>query len=129
MFCVISFTLLAVGATWPKKYNAFTIIQVDETNILQSLMRGAAESTRAVDHEANAREIIFGEKIMQEVVNEPVWREESKDRKSDIQQERTKQYIRSNTTIKNIGQSESQTVSRVGRTYFNLTVIILYIYN
>lgn len=105
LFCVISFTLLAVGATWPKKYNAFTIIQVDETNILQSLMRGAAESTRAVDHEANAREIIFGEKIMQEVVNEPVWREETKGRKSDIQQERTKQYIKSNITIKNIGQN------------------------
>ena len=105
IFCVISLALLAVGATWPKKYNAFSIIQVDETNILQSLMRGAAESTKVVDHEANAREIIFGEKIMKEVVNESVWHKESKDRKSDIQQERTKQYIRSNTTIKNIGKN------------------------
>lgn len=105
LFCIISLTLLVVGATWPKKYSAFTIIQVDETNILQSLMRGTAEATQTVDHAANAREIIFGEKIMQEVVDEPVWQHESNDGKTEVEKERIKQHIRSNISVDNIGEN------------------------
>ena len=67
-FFVISLSLLAVGSFWPKKYTAYTIIQIDDTNILQPLMRGAAETTRTIDHATNAREIIFGEKIMHQVL-------------------------------------------------------------
>ena len=32
-FVVISLSLLAVGTIWPKKYTAFTIVQIDETNM------------------------------------------------------------------------------------------------
>lgn len=68
LFAVISLTMLTAGFIWPKKYMAFSIVHVDESNILQSLMQGTAEATMPTDHAANAREIIYGEKIMDSVL-------------------------------------------------------------
>lgn len=64
---------LAVGLVWPKKYVATTTILVEEKNILQPLMQGAAVATEAADRARIAREVIFGRKIMDGILKETGW--------------------------------------------------------
>lgn len=72
-FVIISFATLAVGLNWPKKYTSYTIIHIDKSNILQPLMRGAAETTKSTDHVANAKEIIFSDRIMDALLMDQQW--------------------------------------------------------
>lgn len=104
LFFLISLTILFVGAGWPKIYTTFTIIHVDEKNILQSLMKGTAETTQAIDHAANAREIILGEKIMNEIINDPNsnWQQ---DNPSEVDEERIKEGIRKRIEVKGLGDN------------------------
>lgn len=102
LFAVISLTFLTVGVSWPKKYSSFAIIHVDERNILQSLMQGTAATTLAVDHAANAREIIFGEKIMANVLVDAGW---IKQEQTKLSVEKIKQLIKKNTSINIVGES------------------------
>lgn len=102
MFVVISLSMLAVGSLIPKRYTSFTIIHVDSTNILQPLMQGAAEATKAIDHVANAQEIIFGERIMKNVLKEAGW---LKTNPSEVEQEKIKQDLKKNINITDIGNS------------------------
>lgn len=100
MFFTISLSLLAIGSVWPKRYTAFSIIQIDETSVLQSLMRGTAETTRANDHTANAREIINGEIIMNELLKDAGWLVTAP---SEIEQEQIKQNLKKQIEITGIG--------------------------
>ena len=102
IFVIISLSVLAVGTVWPKRYTSFTIIHVDSTNILQPLMQGTAEATRAIDHVANAREIIFGERIMGKVLKEAGW---LKTNPSEVEQEKIKQSLKSDIIVKDLGNS------------------------
>jgi len=102
LFIIISFSLLTTGIFWPKKYTAFTIIHIDDVSILQPLMRGAAETSRSTDHVANAEEIIFGEKIMRQLLHDIGWMENMP---TEIQQEKIKEEIKNNLEIKDIGKN------------------------
>ena len=101
-FAVISLTCLASGTVWPKKFTSFAIIHIDESNILQPLMRGAAETTQTMNHLSNAREIIFGETIMEQIMQDSGWLDESP---SEIDQERIKNGIKSRINIDAVGES------------------------
>jgi polysaccharide chain length determinant protein (PEP-CTERM system associated) len=69
IFVVVNAVLLVAGLQWPKVYTASTSILVDEKNIIQPLMQGAAVATDATDRSKNAREVIFGRKIMDRVLD------------------------------------------------------------
>lgn len=102
MFVLISLSFLAVGTVWPKKYTAFVIISANDTNILQPLMEGTAEATRVKDLASNAREIIFGEKIMEEVLVDADW---LKNEPTSFEQERIKKSIKEKVKIKKAGKN------------------------
>jgi len=95
-FVVISLSLLAIGTIWPKKYTSTSIILADESNILQPLMQGTAEATRVTNHVDNAREIIFGEKIMNQVLTEAGW---MKTNPSEVEQAQIKKTLKRQITI------------------------------
>jgi len=101
-FVIISLTCLAVGTVWPKKYTTFSIIHIDESNILQPLMRGAAEATQTIDHVVNAREIIFGEVIMDQILLDAGWLD---DNPSEVEQEKIKNELKSRIIISGIGEN------------------------
>ena len=103
VFCIISLALLGVGTIWPKKYTSYSIVHIHKTNILQSLMRGTAESTKSVDHVANAREIIFGDKIISAILRDANWLK--KEVLSDVEQERLKQDIKKHIKITKVGEN------------------------
>jgi len=102
LFALISLSLLLTGTIWPKKFNSFTIIHVDGTNILQPLMAGAAEPTNAIDHVTNAREIIFGEIIMDQVLIDAGWLKNNPD---DIEKEKIKNDIKLRTKVNGLGDN------------------------
>jgi polysaccharide chain length determinant protein (PEP-CTERM system associated) len=102
VFALVSLTLLTVGYFWPKEYVAFTIVHVDEQNILQSLMRGTAETTQPNDHASNAREIIYGEKIMDAVIKDARLATEDS---TKLELEKLKEEIKKHTVIRGIGDN------------------------
>jgi polysaccharide chain length determinant protein (PEP-CTERM system associated) len=70
IFAFVALTLVVVGLVWPKGYVASTTILVDEKNIIQPLMQGAAVSTEVTDRSRLARETIFGRKVMTQLLTD-----------------------------------------------------------
>lgn len=70
LFVVINLTMVGVGLAWQRgaAYLSSTTIMIDEKNIIQPLMAGAAVTTDIRDRAKIAREIVFGHKIMHQVM-------------------------------------------------------------
>ena len=102
IFIIISITLLSIGSKWPKRYLSSTVIEVDNSNILKPLMKGAAETTKPNDKIANAREIILGDTIMDQVLVRAEW---LNDDLTDVDKERLKNDIKAGITISDIGDN------------------------
>jgi len=64
LFVVVNFVALAAGFFWPKSYTSSTSILVDDKNVIEPLMLGAAVATDVSGRGKNAREVIFSRKIM-----------------------------------------------------------------
>src|SRR6185295_1159234 len=73
IFVLENAAVLAAGLLWPRGYTASTSILVDERTIIQPLMQGAAVATDALDRSRNAREVIFGRKIMDAILEYGGW--------------------------------------------------------
>lgn len=103
MFAAITMTALWLGLLWPKQYSSSTIIIVDEKNIIQPLMQGAAVATEVVDRGRIAREVIYSRKIMDQVLEFGGW---MASKPSDAEQDRlVKQVLIPRTTITNVGRN------------------------
>jgi len=73
IFVIVNAATLMGGWLWPRGYTASTSILVDERTIIQPLMAGAAVATDALDRSKNAREVIFGRRIMDLVLEYGGW--------------------------------------------------------
>jgi polysaccharide chain length determinant protein (PEP-CTERM system associated) len=102
IFVVVTLALLLVGLYWPKGYTASTSILVDERNVIQPLMAGAAVATDAMDRSKNAREVIFGRKIMDSVLEYGGW---LKDVPGVTEREAIVEGIKRRTTITLVGKN------------------------
>jgi polysaccharide chain length determinant protein (PEP-CTERM system associated) len=103
LFVTINLLMLALGLAWPQGYSAFTTILVDEKNIIQPLMQGAAVTTEVGDRAKMAREVIFGRKIMDEILQYSGW---MKDNPSAAEQEKLiKKKLIARTSINNLGKN------------------------
>jgi polysaccharide chain length determinant protein (PEP-CTERM system associated) len=101
IFVIVNVALLTAGLLWPKGYTASTSILVDERTIIQPLMQGAAVATDALDRSKNAREVIFGRKIMDQVLEHGGW---SKSIPSD-ELERLIEETKKRTVISTVGRN------------------------
>lgn len=102
MFVVISVAMLLTGLVWPKGYSAYTTILVDEKNIIQPLMQGAAVTTEVGDRSRMAREVIFGRKIMNQIMSGTGLLADSL---TPDEQERILKMLMRRTTITNVGRN------------------------
>jgi len=98
LFVVVNLVALAVGFGWPKSYMSSTSILVDDKNIIQPLMLGAAVATDIADRGKNAREVIFSRKIMSGVLERGGW---MKNNPSAAQQDQLIEQIKRRTTVFN----------------------------
>ena len=69
LFIAVSFLLLFLGITWPKKFTTSAVLFADQTTIIEPLLKGSAEMTK-IDRSEQAREIIWTRGIMLAVARE-----------------------------------------------------------
>jgi polysaccharide chain length determinant protein (PEP-CTERM system associated) len=101
-FCAILIVFLGMALAWPKGYTAFTTILVEEKNIIQPLMQGAAVATDSADRARMAREVIFGRKLLMQVLADTG---RLKGNLSPVDQERLMKKLIRHTTLSNVGRN------------------------
>ena len=103
VFAFVTLTLVAVGLVWPKGYVASTTILVDEKNIIQPLMQGAAVSTEVSDRSRLARETIFGRKVMtQLLIDTGEMKQDTSPEEQDTLFKRLQKQTKITTVTKNV---------------------------
>jgi polysaccharide chain length determinant protein (PEP-CTERM system associated) len=101
IFVIVNAAMVTAGWLWPKGYVASTSILVDERTIIQPLMQGAAVATDALDRSKNAREVIFGRKIIDLVLEYGGWLKG----KPSEESERLIEEIKKRTVISTVGKN------------------------
>jgi len=102
LFALVTATVLVTGLTWPKYFAASTSILVEDKNIIQPLMQGAAVSTDVSDLARNARELIYGRRIMDRILEQGGWLDKHP---SAVEREFLIEGIKSRTAISNLGKN------------------------
>ena len=102
VFVLVNAALLTMGLTWPKFFAASTSILVEDRNIIQPLMQGAAVATDVSDLTRNARELIYGRRIMDRILDHGGW---SDSNPSAVEQEFLVEGIKKRTTVLNVGRN------------------------
>lgn len=101
VFLLVNLAGVIVGMSWSKSYVSSTTIFVEDKNILDPLMQGAAVRTPVTDRSRIAKEVIFGRKVMNQLAEGlglfPAGL-------SDIEQERIIERLRGSTTITQAGR-------------------------
>jgi polysaccharide chain length determinant protein (PEP-CTERM system associated) len=102
IFVLVNAVLLATGLTWPKYFAASTTILVEEKNIIQPLMQGAAVATDVSGLNRNASELIYGRRIMDRIMEHGGWLDKHP---SAEEQESLVEGIKKRTAVSNLGKN------------------------
>jgi polysaccharide chain length determinant protein (PEP-CTERM system associated) len=102
IFVFVALAVLVIGLLWPKYYAASTNILVEDKNIIQPLMQGAAVSADVSDLARNARELLYGRRIMDRILELGGWLEKQP---SAVEQESLIEGIKKRTTITLAGRN------------------------
>ena len=73
IFAAIALTVLVLGLGAPKAYTSSTTLLVEETNIIEPLLKGRAVATTVVDRAAIAREVAFSRSVMDDILRTGGW--------------------------------------------------------
>ncbi|WP_111266792.1 XrtA system polysaccharide chain length determinant [Marilutibacter maris] len=103
-FAAIAFAALMLGLSAPKKYTSTASVRVQEESIIQPLMKGRAMSTTVVDHAGIAREIAFGQQVLDAVIRAGGW---PRDAMTAVEIERLRDQIAARTEIYNPRQNNN----------------------
>ena len=101
-FVLVNAAMLATGLTWPNYFSASTTIVVEDKNIIQPLMQGAAVATDVSDLTRNARELIHGRRIMDRILADGGWLDKHP---SAMEQELLVESVKKLTTISLVGKN------------------------
>ena len=97
IFGVIALLVLLAGLfVLPQKYTSATTILAQESDIIQPLLEGRAVSTEVTDRAGIARQVVYGRKVMQGVLEAGGW---MASRPTPVEQERLIEEIQGNTRI------------------------------
>lgn len=102
LFALINIAAVSVGLVWPKTYTSSSTIFVEEKNIIQPLMQGAAVATDVRDRAGVAKELLFGRKNLYEILDRAGWFENNP---SDIEKDRMMDRVKARTRILNVGRN------------------------
>jgi polysaccharide chain length determinant protein (PEP-CTERM system associated) len=99
IFAGIALVALLAGLfLLPRKYTVSTSVLAQESDIIQPLLEDRAHATRAVDRAGLARTVVFGRRVMDQVLVAGGWME---DKPSATMQERLSEQVRDRTQITN----------------------------
>jgi polysaccharide chain length determinant protein (PEP-CTERM system associated) len=77
LFAAIALSALVVGILWDKTFSASTTIIAQSSDIIQPLMEGRAVPTGNADRAGIARQVIYSQRVMNELVKVGGWEGES----------------------------------------------------
>jgi polysaccharide chain length determinant protein (PEP-CTERM system associated) len=101
IFVAVNVMGAMVALTWPEGYTSSTMLYVEERNILDPLMQGAAVRTPVVDRSRIATEVIYGRKVMHQLAEGlELFTADT----SDIQKESIINRLRRKTKVLNPGR-------------------------
>ncbi|HET9033620.1 MAG TPA: XrtA system polysaccharide chain length determinant [Dokdonella sp.] len=96
IFAAIAIASLVVGMVWPKSYVATTSILAQSSDIITPLLEGRAVPTGVTDRAGMARQVIFGRKVLTDVLETGGW---MKTHPTPIEQDRIIEQIKDHTQI------------------------------
>ncbi len=99
-FVLFSVVGAFLGLTLAKSYTSSTTIFVEDKNIIQPLMQGAAVATNVTDRANIAKEILFGSKIMNQILDDAGW---TQNNPSGVEKERLAEAIKKRTSVLSVG--------------------------
>lgn len=99
-FLLINAVIIAAAIWWPPTYQSSTTILVEQKNIIQPLMQGAAVATDARDQAKIAREIVFNRKVLTQVLEHVGLMHQGL---TDVEQEKAVERAKERTKIVNVG--------------------------
>ncbi|MHB8534185.1 MAG: XrtA system polysaccharide chain length determinant [Sulfuricaulis sp.] len=102
LFVLVNIAAVSVGLVWPKTYTSSTTIFVEEKNIIQPLMQGAAVATDVRDRAGVAKDLLFGRKNLNEVLDRAGW---FKKDTTEIEKDRLMDRVKARTKILNVGRN------------------------
>lgn len=102
LFTGIALTALVWGLRAPKSYTSSTTLLVEETNIIEPLLKGRAVPTTVVDRAGIAREVAFSRTVMNDILRTGGWMKSNPDA---LQQARLIDQITGRTVITNPRQN------------------------
>ena len=73
IFAVIALLALTIGVFWPKKFVAETTILVQQNNVIKPLTEGIAATTEVAGRADIAREIIFSQDSLNQLLTDGGW--------------------------------------------------------
>lgn len=100
-FFAVNIIMLALGLLWPSNYTASTSIVVEDKRVIQPLMQGAAVATDVADRARLAREVIYGRKIMNQIMEYAGW---MKNNPPLSEQDKIIEKLTKQTVITNVGR-------------------------
>lgn len=98
VFAAIALIVLALGLSSPKTFTSSTTLLVEESNIIEPLLKGRTTPTNMVDRAAVAREVAFSSRVMGEILKAGGWLE---DNPTPKERARLVDQITANTEITN----------------------------
>jgi len=102
VFVIVNLIAVVTAYNWPKQFTSSTTVFIEEENILGPLMQGTAVQTDVVDRARIAREVIFGRRIMQEILIIGGWMQNDP---SPAEQEQMMNQIQNRTIISIVGRN------------------------
>lgn len=102
IYFATSMLFLAVGWFWPKTYNSYSTLLVDEDNILRPLLEGTAALQTPGDQARIARELIFSRQAMESVLINTGWFESDS---PELLKEEIIADVQNNTEVENAGRN------------------------
>lgn len=102
LFVLINVVAVAIGLVWPKSYTSSSTIFVEEKNIIQPLMQGAAVATDVRDRATVAKELLFGRKVLLQVLEQAGWFGSNT---TDLDKDRLMEVAKLHTKVLNVGRN------------------------
>ena len=97
IFAAIALLVLLAGLfVLPQKYTASTTILAQESDIIQPLLEGRAVPTGVVDRAGIARQVVYGRKVMEGILEAGGW---LRDDPTPLERDKLIEQIRGNTRI------------------------------
>jgi len=123
-FAVVSLLMLVVGYFYPKSYTTSITLFADKSNIISSLLRGQAATTRVSDQSRVVRETIMSPRLLRKVAQKA---DTYRGDESPAQLELLVNGLRSGITVTRLGPSYIQVAyssSNANETYQTVNAVV-----